>query len=63
MIQIIKTKDTGRDWGDKKDDVLFKTTIDGVKYNSKSYDSWEGPVEAGQRGQYVRYTIHTKEGF
>ena len=51
---LLKVIETGRRWGDKREDSVTSVSVAGVKCTVTEYDSWSGPIEVGQSGQYFR---------
>ena len=57
---IIQQVRTGRPWGEKLDRVRGKAKVGTAKIEFEEYDHWNGPVEPGRSGEYVRCTAITK---
>jgi hypothetical protein len=52
---IVKRTETGRGFGDKREfAVVRKFKENDIAMIEYEFDAWEGPVEAGQKGQYHR---------
>lgn len=52
VVELISKVPTGRDWGNK----MPETRKGAITQN----DVWEGPVEAGERGEYYRCTWRSR---
>ena len=55
----IRAARTGRDWGKKIDPVERRDKIAGVPVVVREFDAWDGPTQAGERGEYIRHTTIT----
>jgi len=53
---------TGRKWGDKAPETVKKVSIAGVPCIIREFDTWDGPVEAGESGQYYRWSSIVTDG-
>jgi hypothetical protein len=55
----IRAVRTGRDWGAKVDPVERRERVAGVPVILREFDAWDGPIAAGERGEYIRHTTLT----
>lgn len=52
---IVKRTESGRGFGNKREfAIVRKFKENGIAFIEYEFDAWEGPIEAGQKGQYIR---------
>lgn len=53
---LLKVIATGRDWSNKLAPSEAIQAVAGVRCKITEFDAWDGPTQAGERGQYFRFT-------
>ena len=59
---IVQQTKTGRKFGDKVDPKTGVAKIGSATVHWEEFDHWNGPLEAGETGEYIRATRITQLG-